>query len=82
MLQKSLAIQQTPEQIRQKIKNNSMETIRKFMIKLKLPFPNQNPTIEDLMGELCTFLATDNGKRKAVSLISPQTFGDMYLQPN
>lgn len=79
----ALQLNHTAADIKERIKGNTIETLRLFVRRLKVPQPNtQGMSVEGerecLLELLSKFLITHNGKRLAIGILSSQTFKDMY----
>jgi len=72
-----------PDDIKERIKGNNIETFRQFVKRLKLPPPNtQGMDVEaeknELLALLSEYLITSNGKRLASGILGLRTFKEMY----
>jgi hypothetical protein len=78
-----LLIPFTTNDIKERIKNNTIETFRMFVKRLKLQSPNiaglnLEQEKEHLLSLLAQELVTSEGKKKASSILGLRTFKEMY----
>ncbi|TNV85379.1 hypothetical protein FGO68_gene11985 [Halteria grandinella] len=81
LYEQALQLQTKKMSLVEKLKSNERSLLIKYMKKLELPSPDESMSTEGILDSICTFLVTNEGKRKAALSMQEATYEKLYIQP-